>query len=381
MKNALVIALNILKVTFRKKSGILIYILVPVACVLVSAAMYSNVASKPLYIGVVDKDNTELSRELITSVEKNKKFIVKIIDEDEVNNMVTSNRIDCSLIIPKGYEHDVLNKELKEIQIKSIKGEDITLWIQNYLNLYIRNIMDISNASNGDREVFNKIYSGYKSDNLKLEVKELEDFSVGKGIVSQSIGFFVMFIMIGATTTASLIVSEKRNRTYYRICSAPVSDKIYLLGNVFANFIIVFIQIILVIIVITRVLKINTFLPFHQLMVILVCFGLVSIGFGLLLVSFSDSTSQVNNLGNLIITPSCMLSGCFWPISFMPEIMRKFANFLPQKWTLEAIEKLQMGYKIEDIRYHIIVILSFALTFFMIAAFNFNRRRDTKNFV
>lgn len=381
MKNALVIALNILKVTFRKKSGILIYIAVPVACVLVSAAMYSNVASKPLNIGVVDKDNTKLSRELISTIGKNKNFIIRAIPEDEVNNMVSRNKIDCSLIIPMGYEDGVLNQKLKEVQIKSIKGEDTTAWIENYLNLYIRNIMDISKASNGDRETFNKIYTGYKNADLKLEFNGLKDFSIGKGIVNQSIGFFVMFIMIGATTTASLIVSEKRNRTYYRICAAPVSNKIYLFGNVLANLAIIFVQIFMVVIVITRFLKLNTFVSPYQMFGVLVCFGLVSIGFGLLLVSFSDSTSQVNNLGNLIITPTCMLSGCFWPISFMPDIMKKFANFLPQKWTLEAIEKLQRGYKMADIRYHIVIILAFAVTFFMVAAFNFSRRRDTKNFV
>jgi ABC-2 type transport system permease protein len=381
MRSILVLVANTLKVTFRKKSNIIVFIIIPIVSILVSMALYSSTGTSRLKIGVYDKDNSGLSKDLISSMSKAGKFDVTDVEEDKINEMITIGKLDCAVIIPYGFEKGIYNNEAKQVKLVSLKGVETTVWIKNYTNLYVMNLLDISKVSQGNLDTFNKIYGGYKKESLKLEIGKVEDRSQSRGITMQSLGFLILFMMLGASFTSSLILKEKRDRTYFRVCTAPVSPKIYIISNVIANLIIVFIQVLTVLIIATKVFGISTYVPSYQLATILICFGLVSIGIGMLVVSFSKSTIQANNLSTIIISPTCMLGGCFWPPSMMPETIQKISNFMPQKWAIDAINKIQMGSSFFDVMGHIAIMIAFATVFFLVAIYMFSNRDDVKNFV
>ncbi len=191
-------------------------------------------------------------------------------------------------------------------------------------------------------------------------------------MTSQSIGF-LMFMMIGAGSTAQMILKEKRNRTYFRICAAPVNGRTYVMGNVLANLVIVIIQILLTLFFMSRVFHIDTYVPSPQLFLILAAFVPAAIGLGLLVVAFAGDSRQANNLQTLIVTPTCLLAGCFWPLEIMPGAVRRVTDFLPQTWAIAAIQKLQGGGHFDQIFMHLSIILAFALDFFLVAAYGFSR--------
>jgi ABC-2 type transport system permease protein len=113
----------------------------------------------------------------------------------------------------------------------------------------------------------------------------------------------------------------------------------------------------------------------------MVLFGLAAIGLGVLIVSFADDSKQASTMQNLIITPSCMLTGCFWPVEIMPKSLQRIADFLPQKWTIGAIQKLQMGGSFDETIINLWIIAAFALTFFLAAAYRFGRNDSVKTFI
>lgn len=381
MRNILLIAKNTLKVTFRKKSSILVFILLPVLAVLISIGLYSSANTGTVRIGIYDKDNGTLSNDMLEYLKNTDKFKIMYIKEDEINDKVSGREVDCVLVIPEDFEEKIYQGTVGSVEIVSIKGEDATAWIKTYTNFYIGNLIDISKASKGNKVIFNKIYEGFKEGELKYEAKMLKDISKDKYITNQGIGFLIFFIMLGATITSSIILKEKRDRTYFRICSSPVNSKEYILGNTLANLFIIFIQNIIVLTALTKIYRINTMVPSYELLVVLMSFGLVAVSIGMLIVSFSSSTSQVNSLSTLIITPTCMLGGCFIPIEMMPDIVKKIANFMPHKWTIEAINKLQSGSSFNEALVNIAVTISFAIAFFLISAYRFKSSKDIKNFV
>lgn len=381
MSNAFLIAKNILKIAFRKKGNIIVFLVLPIVSILISLAAYSNLGAQTINIGVINSDNSLLASDMIKSMVKEDNFKITSAVENEISDKVSTGKLDCVLIIPEGFEEGVYSKKPKEIRIVSIKGEDTTTWIKSYANFYVKNLVDIAEASNGDKNIFNKIYENYKKGSLVLKVSKLEDKTQSKGITTQSLGFLLMFMMLGAGITSGFMLKEKRNRTYYRICAAPVKAGSYILGNVLANLIIIFIQVLLVLIIATQVLKINTYVPASLLLLILICFGVVAIGIGMVIAAFSKDTIQAGTLTTLIITPTCMLGGSFWPVRIMPATMQKISNFMPQKWAIEAVEKLQAGGSLSDISLNIAVILAFAAAFFLIAVYKFNSSEGVKNFV
>ncbi|AJA48987.1 ABC-type multidrug transport system, permease component [Clostridium pasteurianum DSM 525 = ATCC 6013] len=381
MKNLIWLAMNNLKVTFGKKKSIFTYFIMPVVFILIPMVLYNNIGSSSIKIGVADKDKSALSSDFAKAIGKQNSLKLTNINHENPKGDIAAGKVDCVITIPQGFEESIYNNSLKKPEILSLKGESSTAWINNYSNIYLRNLLDIWKASKENKQAFNKMYDGLKGSGLSFKSSSVQDTSRGKGMTSQSIGFLIMFMMIGAGSFTEIILKEKKNRTYFRICSAPVSSRIYILGNVISSFIIVAIQAFITLVAMTKLFKIQTYVPFWQMYVILLSFGFVAIGLGILLVAFSKDSTQSNTLMTLIITPSCMISGCFFPVDFMPEAARKIADFLPQRWVISAIEKLQTNSSFSSIYLNLIIILGFAFTFFIVAAYRFSRDENIKNFV
>ena len=381
MKNAWLLTLNTLKVLLRKKSNILVFFLLPIIGMLVSIVAYGNVGSASVRVGVIDNDQSALAGDFIQSISQQETMKIMALADNEKESQISSGKVDCVLVIPKGFAEGIYNKELKQVEIFSIKGEGATAWIQNYSNIYLRNLQDMAEAAGGNKATFEKLYNNLKQDKLSLQVKKVQDQTRNKGMTTQMIGFLIMFMLIGAGNAAEMILKERRNRTYYRICAAPVSAKTYILGNVLANLLMVTLQISLTLFFMIKVFKIQTYIPVGEMFMILLLFGLVAIGLGVLIVAFSNDSRQVSTLQTLVITPTCMLSGCFWPLEIMPKSLQRVANFLPQTWTIGAIHKLQMGSGLDQIIINLLILVAFALTFFLVAAYKFGRNDSVKTFI
>lgn len=249
--------------------------------------------------------------------------------------------------------HIVFNSTLK-LFLLALSVILITVFYVNLNVLFIlfmpANIRDIAAASSGKRDVFDRIYENYKKQSLEVIETKLPDTMQSRAVTFQSLGFLIMFVMLGTGFTADVILKEKRERTYQRICSSPINSRVYILGNIFANIVVVFLQVLLLTIVMTRLLRVNTFVPDVVLIGILMCFGLVAIGLSMVIVAFSGSSYQAGTLSSIVITPTCMLGGCYWSVDMMPEIMKNISYFMPQRWALDAVRKIQRGGTADDTR-------------------------------
>lgn len=366
--------------TVRKKGSLIIILFLPVVGVLVSMTAYGSIGSNSVTLGVVDQDQSIMAKDLVKSLEQDGQFKILPLQEQEIETRLAGGKVDSVFIIPQGFAESISGESIAP-RLVSIKGEAATAWVQNYLNLYLQNLHDLSLAAGGSKEAFTELYQKYQDNKAVLTVNQVKDRSKSKGMTTQSIGFLIMFMMLGAGTTAEMILREKRSRTYYRVCAAPVSSRTYILGNVLANLLLILIQVMLTLVLMSTVLRIETFVPLPQLFLILMLFGLVAIGLGLIIVAFASDSVQAGTLQTLIITPTCMLSGCFWPLSIMPKSVQGIAEFLPQTWAIAAIEKLQAGSAITQVGINLAIILAFALAFFLIAAYRFGRNNEVKTFV
>ncbi|MNJ65029.1 hypothetical protein D3C77_610210 [compost metagenome] len=63
-----------------------------------------------------------------------------------------------------------------------------------------------------------------------------------------------------------------------------------------------------------------------------------------------------------------MIGGCFWPLSFMPEYMQKAANFVPQKWAIEAIELLSSGSSLQGVGVPLLILVLMAFVLLIIGS-------------
>jgi ABC-2 type transport system permease protein len=141
------------------------------------------------------------------------------------------------------------------------------------------------------------------------------------------------------------------------------------------------IQVVITLTIMRSIFNIGLNMTYWEAAVVMLLFSLIAVGLSLVLISFSNSRSAASALQNLIIMPTVMLSGCFWPVEVMPTTLQKIANFLPQRWTLDTLTKLQEGHSFSELSLHLLILFAFAAAFFLIAVYKFSRNTTTQNFV
>lgn len=381
MKNAFWLMANMLKVSFRRKGTIFVFFVLPIIGIVLSSGIYNGLGSAPTRLGIIDHDHSETSKRLIGALKEEEQFRIVQVPEQAPNIPIASGKVDVVLVIPAELEGRIIRQETVNVNLISMKGEMVTAWVRNYLNMSIQNLTDIAKVSRGNPATFHSIADQVRSHRNMLMIGKVADRVKNKGMTTGSIGFLILFMMIGAGNTVEMILESKRDRTYYRICASPVNAKTYIVGNVLANLVIIVIQVILVLVILTRVFRIETYIPFYQMCVALICFGFVSIGLGLAIVAFAQDSLQANTMQTLITIPTCMLSGCFWPVDIMPKSLQRVADLLPQRWAIMSVQKLQEGGGLPHAALQLSVVLSFALALFLVAAYKIKRNDNVQSFV
>ncbi|MNT80068.1 ABC-2 type transporter [compost metagenome] len=88
---------------------------------------------------------------------------------------------------------------------------------------------------------------------------------------------------------------------------------------------------------------------------------LAALGMAMAIAGLAGNNENGGAFNTLIITPTCMIGGCFWPFQIMPDYMQKLANFVPQKWAIEAISILSTGGRLADVGLHLAILTLFGL--------------------
>ncbi|BFH11583.1 ABC transporter permease [Paenibacillus melissococcoides] len=368
--------------TFRNKKNWLVYFGLPVVGVLVSMMLYANNSSGTLRVGMLNLDgNQAITLDAIRFLEGLNQIKVTLMDEAAMKRDIAAGKLDSGIVFGEGFAASVRAGQPEHLDIISVKGAQVTAYVKAMLQSYIGNVAAIGRSAGGDHARFDAIYAAYSQQRFKVTAETLEDTSNLKSMTYQSIGFLVAFMMYSAVSMSEMILKEKENRTFLRLLSGPVSARTYVISNVAVNVVIMLLQITVTLIVMKKILRIDSGIPYGTMIATLFLFALAAISLSLLIVAFSKSSAGAGALQNLIITPSCLLAGCFFPMDIMPDTMRKISHFMPQHWLLDMINKLQQGVPLGSLALNMAILIAFAAVFALIAIFRFGRNNDIRQFV
>lgn len=369
--------------TFRKRSNLLIYFGLPIAGILISTVLYSSTDARDLRVGVVNNDAQQnIAADTVSFLGGLDRITLKVLSEQELHDKLAAGDLDSGVILGAGYSDGVRQGKPAQITIESVKGAQATAYIKAMLNGYVDNIAALGRISGGDGAKFQELYSGYQHSEFKVSPLQLKDDSRENNMSYQSIGFLILFMLTSATNLSELILKNRENRTYFRVLSSPVESRTYVISNIVVNLCVMLAQIVVALFAMREIFGVAPAeISIGAMLGIMAIFALVSVSLSLVIVSFSKSTASAGALQNLIVTPTCLLSGCFFPIEVMPDSIRRIADFLPQKWVLQSITKLQSGGSFADIGFNLALLVAFAVVFFLIATYKFGRNNDTRNFV
>ena len=381
MKDVLWLMRKFFKSMLKNKRRSLMTAGLPIFGILFSVLIYGGGNTAELNVGLINKENTPVAKGTVSFISDLDHVNVKKVKASEVEEAVSKGELDSVITIGEGFTDSVKAGSPDNVAITSLKGKAVTGFVKAYLNQYLDSLATLGKASKGDDGTFTKLYTSFSDSDFDVKPVSLKDDTKNSYMTYQTIGFLMMFMMFAAINLSGAISLEKEQRTYFRMLSAPISARKFVLSNVLANLIIMIGQIIVTLFFMVVVFNISLNMPLWEMFSTLVLFALVAVGLSLAIIAFSTSNGATNALQNLIVTPTCLLSGCFFPISVMPDTLKHIAHFLPQTWLLDMIEKLQQGQGFGQLYLNILILLAFASVFFLLAVFKFSRNDTVQTYL
>ncbi|SFE07787.1 ABC-2 type transport system permease protein [Paenibacillus catalpae] len=382
MTNILWIARRLLHSTFRKRSSWIVYFGLPIAAVLLSMLIYGSSSGGSLHVGILNQDGEKtLTQDAIHFVEGLNNVKITMTDEASINKDIASGKLDSGLIFEEGFADSVQDGHPAHLRLVSAKGAEVTSYVKALLDGYLVNVAAIGQVTKNDADAFDAIFADYKNSSFKFDSESLKDTARFKDMTYQSIGFLLMFLLSSAVNMCGLILKEREDRTFLRLLSSPLSARGFVLANVLVTFIIQVLQIVITLLILKYAFGIDSGVPFGDLLGALLLFSLVAISLALLLTAFSKNSRGASALQTLIITPTCLLAGCFFPAEIMPDTVQKISSFLPQHWLLDTITKLQDGQAIGSLGLNLAILVAFAAVFTLVAIYRFSRNNDVRQFI
>ncbi|GIM28531.1 ABC transporter permease [Clostridium polyendosporum] len=367
MKEVLVLIKKNLKLIFDSKWS-LFQLIIPVLIILAFMKLLSN-GSGNLNVGLVDRDNTASSKVITDSLKGISTVNVVNINEDKKKESLIQRDTFLIITIPNGFEEGLLVNKIKNIDITVGEDNNLSKMVRSILNIQIKNVSDLAIGASGDKDKYYQMLNGYKIGDLKINTQSLKDLAYGYQATQSSIGFLLYYLMIRAIMVSAIIIKERDNNTYSRIFTAPVSSLQYLLGNILANIILLSIQVLITLVSLQYILKLNTGVEMLPMFILMMLIVLVAVAFGILAIALFENSQTYNMVTNLILTGTAMFSGCFVPIKLLPEKVQNISFFTPQRWVLDGIEKMQNGNSFSALGLNMVILLAFAVAFFLIAAY------------
>lgn len=368
--------------SLKDYKNLLFVIALPIVGILLSTLIYKGSGDTSVTLGIVNHDiEQKVTQDTIDFVAQLEHTEASVIRESEADDLVVSGELDAVLIFPEGFAKGVIQGTPEPVRIESIKGAQVTGYVQSYLNAYVQNISSMGVIAGGDAAAFNELYSGYRSSTFQLSTSTVADQSANHDMTNRTIGYLVVFMLFSAVNLSALTIRDRENRTYYRLLSSPITARSYVFSNAIVNVVLMMIQIAATLFVMTRFFHIEPGIPLWQMFLILSLFALVAVSLSQVIVAFSDSTMMANGIQTMVIMPTSLLAGCVFPLSVMPEAIQRIADFLPQYWLLDTFGKLQQGSGLNDVILNVAILLAFALALSLIATYKFARNRDTQSYI
>jgi ABC-2 type transport system permease protein len=318
-----------IKSFYREKTAVFFRVAFPVLLILVFGTIFMNQDNVRFDFYVQDLDQTNLSAELVKTLDLNDKFkITKVDPAINATQYAKKNKLNLVVVIPKDYESSLMQR----MKRKDLNASVTITYIYDPSSTSVSTKMQILNSVFAE---INQRMSGKPPFITPAETSILSD-------KYRFIDFFVPGIIAMTVMTASLfgavnVNAELRQKgVIKKLSTTPITHTDWILSNVLYQFLLSVISTISILLVSYTVfhvsLQLNFWLP---VFVVLDVFAFV--GIGMILTRVAKEAESAAAAANAIMFPMMFLSGTFFPVEMMPGFLQKFSRILPLYYVNEGL--------------------------------------------
>ncbi|MBX7042518.1 MAG: ABC transporter permease [Ignavibacteria bacterium] len=330
---------EVLQISRDKRSLLIIFALPVFLLIMFGYAVTLDI--NDITLGVLDRDNTGLSREFVSSLDASGYFTVvtRLEDEREADELLNRGMIQCAVVIPSGLESDFVRKENARIQFL-IDGMDASTAsvIQSYVAAAVQSFSQRVVAD------FIAVRSPVRIENpLNVETQ----FWYNKNLDTTQFfipGLVAMILIVISVILVSIsLVREKELGTIEQIKVSPVGSLELIIGKIIPYLIVS------LIIAASMVLMGYVFFgvtvkgSYLHLFLGTSCYLLATLSMGIFISTVADSQQvafQISQIASQL--PTVILSGFIFPIESMPRAIQLLSYVTPSKYFIVILRDIMI---------------------------------------
>lgn len=331
------IMMNTIKILFKKKSFIVMSIIVPSIVIVFFSFVFGN--SINYKVGIVNEDKNYISNEIIEAINNIDNVDVVEISKEDYEILLVSHQIQIAVIIEEDFTEKVLNLEEEEITLKSISNSDIKETLVLIIKSKIDNLGLIAKISDKNIDTFKNNNEGYNENLIKYNLNEIKE---SRPAIENSLGIVIMMVLISSSAIANFLIEDDESGTKERVLVSGINPKKYYMALMMVFYLLSSMSSIIYY-GLCKLLNLDFGIsnPNYFLLVMLLL-NLVAIALNLFIVSFTRNRYIASTINILIVIPTCMISGLFWDFKIMPNYIQKIGSFMPQRYVFKALEDLKV---------------------------------------
>jgi ABC-2 type transport system permease protein len=300
-----------LKIFLRDRQSIFFSLFFPIIFMTVFSFINGG-AQDPIKLGLVNNSGSAVATNFVQQLIDDPLFNVSIGLEDRLRNELEAGEQTMLLILPEQFNGQADSSELRLLvdaaQVQQL-GMIVPLLQQKLITI--------------EREFRNldPMFS------LAIEDVQARSQSYLDFLLPGLLAFTLMQLSIAGS--GFNIVEYRRKGILKRLFVTPIRPTDFIASIVIARMAIVLIQLTVLILFAVLVLDVNILGNFASLYLVVILGTIIFLNLGFCLGSLAKTQQAVMAVGNIVIFPQIFLSGVFYPIESMPELVQPIARALP----------------------------------------------------
>jgi len=341
---------------------------------LMGYAATNDVRNVPL--AIFDQDRGPGARNLLDAYRSADSFRLayEVDSEDELRALIDSGKARAALIIPPDYSVSLQKEGTAQVAF-ILDGSDPTV---ASTSLSAAQLIGQEYATKILVEKLERLGRSTILDPpmvVSTQVWYNPDFISAYFMIPAVIG--VILYSLTSILTASAIVRERERGTIEQLIVTPIRSWELIVGKLLPYVLIAFFNMM-------EVLAIGSWwfgVPVRGDMGLIILlsglFMLSSLGIGLFASTISNTQQEAMLIVWMLLLPSLFLSGFFFPLEAMPEILQWISYIFPLRYYLMIIRSLMVkGVGAWVLRNEIIALLIFGISIMTLASLRFRKRLD-----
>jgi ABC-2 type transport system permease protein len=311
-----------LKIFLRDRQSIFFSLFFPIIFMTIFA-FANNGEVDPIKLGIVNNSTSEVASDFSQMLNDNPLFTVTEGEESNLRTELIEGDQTMVLILPEDFDAQNDGAEL-QLLVDAAQVQQLGL----IMPLLEQTLISIEREFRNIEPMFTLTI-----EDVQARSQRYLDF-----LLPGLMAFTLMQLSIAGS--GFNIVEFRRKGILKRLFVTPIKPHDFITAIVLARMAIILIQLTVLILFAVTILDVRivgNFASFY-LMIILGTFIFLCLGF--CLGSIAKTQQAVMAVGNLVIFPQIFLSGVFYPIESMPELIQPIANLLPLSFVSTAMREI-----------------------------------------